>query len=78
MSCCWHLQTKLKSTATILKYYRGIPLLNIKHLKYVLKGVLRAGFDLELLCLQISVWSMQKETQQVGEHGKRPEEMHLP
>lgn len=42
---------------TILKYYRHIPLLNIKHLKYM-KGVLSAGFDLEVLCLQIAVLTM--------------------
>lgn len=34
---------------TILKYYHHILLLNIKLLKYMLKGVLSAGFDPESL-----------------------------
>lgn len=37
-SCCKHLQTKLKFKATILKYYCGILLLNIKHLKFIERG----------------------------------------
>lgn len=43
---------------TILKYYHHILLLNIRLLKYMLKGVLSAGFDPEGLCLQIAVLDM--------------------
>lgn len=44
---------------------------------YVLKGMPRAGFDLEVLCLQAAVLSTQQVSQEV-ENMERLEEMHLP
>lgn len=52
-------------------YYHCIPLLSIKHFKYTVKAVLRAGFDLLVLCLPTAVLATQKDIQQVVEHGER-------